>query len=584
MYRSSESESYTTDYLAWPDTISRRCNICGKILEFAHADNGKLVHTLNGPIHQVVYKYTCPNEKCGNWKKYLNPAPRYDYDFNYYGKDVLQRISREIFVFEQNPNQIHKRLTLDYGLDSLRTVQRMYNDCIFLKSKSIDKNTEKRLKESNGLLIAADGQDPGKGLEAIWLFTDCISGRVLKTVQTSTMPAEAIKENVNEILEAYELPLLGFVSDKQNNLVRCLKEFFPNIPHQYCTFHFAGHLWDNLEVFDNQIYSHLKSTIAKLHIHKSSASKMISFGELGKLTVKEVFKGIDDDLQRMLKYQTRKFKSLRGIALFRTLKRYIQELEENMSKIQDNLKIKEHYIKTENALKKALKEVQESFFEDLFMYDIFKVIYNLLYIPHLVKMERQQHLDELFGKVWAIAKIKSPDLILDNLKAFNPKASSTCSVILGEWCRLWNSYLEGLFSYYEFPISHRTNIPQEQAFSVEKGKLTRRMANKEVGLMQELQGEFYLRFCHCTSEEREKDILDNYTRVEMQTLREAYHQKVSKIALKWFYRAEKLPGIDIFLKNYEFLLNNKQMTCKSSKRKKSLKMIASTKQRLKKQD
>ncbi|MCK5853502.1 hypothetical protein KAH27_10785 [bacterium] len=391
------------------------------------------------------------------------------------------------------------------------------------------------------------------------------------------MPAEELKKNIDEILETYDLPFLGFVSDKQNNLTRCMKEFYPRILHQYCTFHFAGHLWDHLAVFDNQIYSHLKSVIKRLYIHNCSASYIISFGDLGKLAPKDIFGGIDADLQRMLKYRTQKFKSLRGLALFRTLKRYVQQMKENNSKILHNSKITEHYMKTENALTKALDDVQESFFEDLFMYDMFKVIYNLLYFPHLARMERQQHLDDLFGKVWAIAKNKSPDLVLEELKSFNVIASSTCPVILGEWCRVWNSYLEGLFSYYDFPITHRTNIPQEQAFSVEKSKLTRRMANKEVGLMQELQGEFYLRFCHCTNEELEKDILEEYTRVEMQTLRAAYHQKITKIASNWFYRAEKLPGFDLFLKNNELLSKNTQTKRKSSKRKKSLKIIAKKK-------
>ena len=57
MYRPSLSDSYTTDYLSWPDYISRRCDICGIPLKFAHADNGKLVHTLKGDVQQVRYKY-----------------------------------------------------------------------------------------------------------------------------------------------------------------------------------------------------------------------------------------------------------------------------------------------------------------------------------------------------------------------------------------------------------------------------------------------------------------------------------------------------------------------------------------------
>lgn len=551
MYRSSTSDSYDTDYLSWPDQISRRCNICGSILEFAHPDNGKLVHTLNGDIHQVVYKYTCPNVKCENFKHYLNPAPRYDYDRKYYGKDVLRRIAREIFIFQQNPEQIHLRLTLDYELKiDLRTVQRMYNDCILVKSHKIDEQTKEELSENQGIIMAADAQDPGAGMEAIWLFTDCISSRLLNTQQTKSMPSEKLQDEITKILANYGTKLLGFVSDKQNSIVKCMKEYFPEIPHQYCTWHFACHLWKHLEVFDTQIFSVLKIGITKLPIHSRSTTSRTNFEGYGKLSLREVFSEIDKDLQRLLKYRTKKFQALRGLALYRSLKRFVKDLEDGTQQIDLKAKFGIYYLRTLERLQELLGSVQERFFETLFMYDTFKVIYSLLYMPNLKKADRQQQLDNVFGKCWAVARIKAPAMSIESLRSFNLAASSNCPTILGEWVRLWNSYLPGLFQYYAFPIARRTNIAQEQAFSVEKTALNRRMANSEVGVLQELQGEFYLRFCHCTQEELRNDIVEEYMDVEVDTLRAAYHNKVKKIASNWFYRAEPLIGISLTLEKY----------------------------------
>ncbi|MHA1612889.1 MAG: hypothetical protein ACTSYU_12605 [Promethearchaeota archaeon] len=551
MYRPSNSDSYNTDYLAWPDHISRRCNICGTPLKFAHADNGKLIHTLDGDIQQVAYKYTCPNEKCENFKRYFNPAPRYDYDQHYFGKDVLNRISREIFVFKQNPGQIHLRLTLDYSLNiSLRTVQRMYNDCILVKADRIDKNTEEQITDNKGIVMAADAQDPGAGMDAIWLFTDCLTGRVFHTKQSKTMPSEKLQIEIQGILAKFNTPLLGFVSDKQGSIVTCMKNYFPQVPHQYCTWHFASHLWDHMEFFDAKIYASLKSGLTNLYIHGLSTTTKAYFAGSGKLYVREVFAEIDNDLQKLLKYRSKRFRSLRGLAIYRSLKRFVKDMEETGTQITANDRFGKIFFRTIDVLKVLLESVQERFFESLFMYDTFKVIYFLLYMPILERADRQQQLDHVFGKVWAVARIKAPTMTLDALRSFQPVATSACPKILGEWVRLWNSYLPGLFQYYDFPITRRTNMAQEQAFSVEKTALNRRMANSEVGFMQELQGEFYLRFCHCTQEELRNDIVEEYMSSEIDILRAAYHQKVKKVVENWFYRAEPLKGIESTVKKY----------------------------------
>ena len=551
MYHAVHSDAYQTDYLSWPDCISPRCDVCGKPVKFAHADNGKIIQTLEGDIHQVVYYYTCSNEKCANAGRYFNPAPRYDYSQNHLGKDVLNRISREIFVFKQNPEQIHLRLTLDYGMNiSLRRVERIYNDCIMVKAGRIDQQTHECYKDHKGLVVAIDGQDPGGGLEEIWLFTDAYGGRLLKTVLTSSMQAEKIKAYIDEISSEYRLPLLGVVSDKQNNLVRCMRDFFPGIPHQYCTWHFTLHLWEHLVTFDTQIYTRLKKTIVGLYIHAVNSTKTAVFEGFGSLPIREVFSAIDADLQRLLGYRSKKFEFLRGLALYRSLKRYVSDMEKASDGLRSDSRFGKIYRRTIGELTTAITEVTSAFFEDLFMYDMFKLVYRLIYAPLLERVNRQQQLDDIFAKCWAVALNKDPALSMENLRTFNTSAQSLCPAILGEWVRLWNSYLPGLFEYYKFPSDIRTNVAQERAFSQEKTALIRRMANKQVAYIQELQGEFYLRLSYCTQEERLQELVNDYISTEIQVLREAYSQKTKKIMEKWFYRAEPMKGHEETISKY----------------------------------
>lgn len=554
MYHKANSTEYNTCYLSWPEIISRRCYLCGHPVKFAHSGNGKLVYILNETLHQVVNYYTCPNPKCENHAHYFNPAIRYDFNQSHLGKDVLNKIAREIFVFKQNPEQLHLRLTLDYQIDiSLRQVQRIYTDLLAIKANKIDENTYTRIKEQKGIILCMDGADPGAGLQSDWIFTDAISGRLLHDQLSKSTPAEKLRDIIKSILKNYNTQLLGVVSDKQNNLTNCMNTYFKGIPHQYCTFHFCGHLWGHLEVFDTQIYSHLKSVIHHLYIH--TTSQQIQFESIGLEKISVVFAGFNSDLEKMLRYRNKKFHFLRGLALYRTLKRYLENMKQELKELDEKSRFMIILKKTYTALEEGLNEVSQRFSEDLFMYDTFKLIYHLFYNEIWFRVDRQKQLDDIFGKCWALAKIKEPTLILEDLRSFNPIADSTCGQILGEWVRLWNSYLPGLFSYYDFPIDIRTNVAQERAFSKEKSDLVRRMANKEVGFMQELQGDLYLRLCHCDSEELLSDIVQEYLETEVKVLQNQYHEKMAQISAQWFYKAEPLADYKKSITRFGILKN-----------------------------
>ncbi len=76
-----------------------------------------------------------------------------------------------------------------------------------------------------------------------------------------------------------------------------------------------------------------------------------------------------------------------------------------------------------------------------------------------------------------------------------------------EWCRLWGSYLPGLFQYYNFPVVVKTNNSLEQGFSTQKQVLFNRVAKANIIHMIATRGEDYLRLKHCDPEELESDIV-----------------------------------------------------------------------------
>ena len=548
MYKSAYSDEYTTDYLSWPEEIPRVCDLCHQPLKFAFADNGKTVTNLDSIIHQVIYWYTCENEKCANYKHYFNPAPRYDFGKSYFGKDVLQRVAKELITFKQNPEQIQFRLKMDYEVDiDLRTVQRMCRDILLVKSNEIDQTTKEMIKKNSGIIIAADAQKPGLKYEGLWLFTDAITGRLLHTETRGSMKNDELHEVIERILKKFGVKLLGAVSDKQNNLEKCFKEYYSQIPHQFCTFHFIDHLWKHLETFDSKIYQRLNNTVQGLYIKVKSTSQPVYFEGLGLKSVQDVFAPIIEDLDRMCNIRNKKFELLHGLILYRNLKRYVYQIEAKIADRVPTLRIEKLLSRMLPGLKTDLEDLVPEFREDLYMFDIFQLIYQMIYAPTPFRAEKQEHLDYIFGQVWAVAKSKDSSLELDKLISFLPATSSSCSKILGEWVRLWQSYLPGLFSYYDFPKLIQTNSAQERAFSKEKMTLIRRMAKKEVGPMLVFQGELYLRLFHCDPNELTHDIVHEYAQVELKMLRNEYHEKTAKLMKEWAYLDQQYRGINQIL-------------------------------------
>jgi hypothetical protein len=423
----------------------------------------------------------------------------------------------------------------------------MCRDILLTKSDKIDEETLKIIQKQGWILLAVDGQDPGVNKHALWLFTDAVSGRVLKTVVVNSMSHPELHEFIEAILQHYKVPLIGTVSDKQNNIVKCMQTYYPSIPHQYCTFHFLQNLWGHLEIFDTQIFTAIKKALNDLYIHDTSKLVLVDFKEFGKNTVVDMFAPLDRDLQKMLHARSKKFQSLRGLWLYRTIKNYAIRLQALLSQVENNPRIAKILHKTILTLESLLSENKVAFADDLFLFESFKTIEQRLYSNCPERADRQIQLDDIFGTLWAIARCKDSSLQLNNLKSFLPKAGSPTSAILGEWVRLWNNYMGGLFNYYDFPKDVFTNGISERAFSKEKMTLFKRMAKKEVGAMIETYGELYLRIGFSDPTEIKQDIVDQYDPSRLKQLRTQFDAKWQVIQETWLIKSHLFEGPEHFL-------------------------------------
>ena len=559
MNRNTYSEKYETVRISYPKDLNKACIICGSKVKFKYPDGGKLVHTLEGDIYQVMNYYICANEACEMSKKAFNPSPRFDYGDGYFGADVFRLVADEFLLFNQKPDQIHDRLIVRYHLDiSSATIARMCDDILQLKSLKIDEKTLEIIQEQDYILLGLDGQDPGGDAPSIWCFMDMISNRILATRKFDSLNYKILHDNIEEIFKLYGVKIIGWVSDKQNVITKCHDTFYLEIPHQYCQYHFLRNTWNHLVALDSTVYLTLRKVINGLYIHSASRTTKVYFENVGKVSVRKVFESVDKDMQTMIKVRNKTFKELRGMWLYETLELYIEEMEQTIKDLDPTFRFTKIAARTASALKTALLEVKQNYEHSIPLFHYFQQIRGVFGDDKTSKSVKKAKLSEIYSQILSDAKLMEPELRLEDCKSFLPSKKRTAIEIMGEWCRLWGSYLPGLFQYYDFPEIIKTNMKLEQGFGKEKQALFNRVAKANVAHMVATRGEDYLRIKHCTPEELKSDIVKEYSEELIKQLRAQLSESIKKSTATRRTRSKRYEGLTIATKDYYHQIVKKQ--------------------------
>lgn len=533
MIRPTHSEQYTTIRLSYPEHYNGKCPLCNNNVTFQYANGGKLVHCLDRTIYQITNLYICTNPECKLSNTPFNPTVRFDYGGRSWGADVLRYIAKEFLLIKMNPKQILDRLMIEYpsfeiSLDSIR---RIMDDILLLKAHRIDEHTLEIITNQGQILLGLDGQDPDGNGPSVWLFMDLLSGRVLSTQLFESLNYESLYLYIQNLLTKYKVPLVGWVSDKQGVLVKCHDTYFKDIPMQYCQFHFLSHLWNHLECLDSTIFMPLKAVINKLYIHTSNQE--VFFEGKGNISVKEAFKPMDLDFQRMIKVRNKKFNTLRGVWLYETLSVYLQGMEKTLQKMNSELRAAKIMKNCYEKVKDIHDHLHETYQDAVQLRDWFESIRSTL-ADSTFSVEEQKRRCELIEKA-ILSEIlrRDPTFCVDACRSFLPNKNNSYISVLGEYLRLWKSYSPGLFQYVHFPKSIRTNGDLERTFSVEKTLLVSRAGKGTVSHMVSTRGEAYIRIQRCDPDELKRDIILDYEEELVQQLRTELKSRIKEITQHW---------------------------------------------------
>lgn len=244
----------------------RMCPECENPLAERYRQSRYIV-TLCGMIRLNKHVLACLTPACGQNGLIKRPEaegawalPRYTF-----GLDVVAHIGALRYRGHKTIEQIATALAEQGVSISLKEVQLLSEVFLALVETVIknDPQVVQQLRAQGGIVLAADGIQPEKGNETLWLFRDVLSGRVLVARNLLSSGSAELAPLVAEVKEL-GVPIRGVISDKQASICLALEKELPNVPHQLCQYHYLRDLAQPVCEADRKLKKQLKQKVRGL--------------------------------------------------------------------------------------------------------------------------------------------------------------------------------------------------------------------------------------------------------------------------------------------------------------------------------
>lgn len=553
-----ENDGKRIDRVKYPWELDFRCPACNEKVQYCYSNPKHRYADFDEDVEEYRYQYTCPNQTCKMHNVLFNPAPLNVLPFKQYSLAVWKWIAKEAKLYGQKPRQIVERLNDEFGVPiSENTVRSYINEIDVFIAGKIDANTMALIQAQGKILLSLDGQEPDGTGPALWLFVDVISNRVLRIAILESADHETLHQHVENILLDYGVELVGMISDKQSSIVKMHDTFYPNIPHQYCHFHFLQNMWNHVELKDSHIHKELAKLLNHLYITAvgKEVNKRLENGENAK--IRKVFEGVEKDFRKLVKGSSKKLDRLRGIESFKKVEAYVLDMERECVKDDASRWVVKKMLDTIAQIREELDILRPAMEECVDLNQRFQDVRALLGNPQIAKAEKIALLDALFDSFWEESSKKLGVSSKDELRTFLPKISSTRDEILLEWVRLYASYHQGLFAYYDFPVDVRSIVEMEKKFSQEKMRLFTQCAKKNVGMQVRIRGPNILKELYAGKDEVKTILSEIEVDLDPEQLKAGLEEIASRTKAETEGWKSNIEGIEAIKRALKFGKTNK---------------------------
>jgi len=243
----------------WPArTVFRRvdlyvrdqeCDFCQAGL-YVCSHRQRRLFTLQGPWRLVVRLGHCPDPGCPGHRGTVSPLaemaiapPRLAV-----GWDVFAWVGHRRFARHWSVPQICAELSdshrIDLSEDAIEDYVRQYEAMVAARHMDLEQMRQ-AYAETKSLVLAIDGLQPEKGHETLYVVRELTQRRVWFAEPLLSSTHDEVRRVVaraRQITEALDLPVTGWMSDKQEAFVEGIALEFPGVPHRFCDNHFLRDL------------------------------------------------------------------------------------------------------------------------------------------------------------------------------------------------------------------------------------------------------------------------------------------------------------------------------------------------------
>ena len=239
---------------SWPDDIQfqhlvlsppSNCLLCQwptRICDHRHRN----LQILGGPLHLVCRLGQCPNPDCEMHHRTFSPEaemiiapPRLIIGwevFAWIGHRRLAKDSRVGLIRDD----LHENHHVDLSEDSIERYISRYQTMLAAHAQD-PRVLDATYRDSPGVVLSIDGLQPEKGHETLYVVRELTHKRIWFAVPLLSSAAPEVASllvQAKEWAERLGVPVLAWVSDKQNAFVTGIEATFPGVPHRYCANHF----------------------------------------------------------------------------------------------------------------------------------------------------------------------------------------------------------------------------------------------------------------------------------------------------------------------------------------------------------
>lgn len=212
--------------------------------------------------------YACPNIDCPHAGVTYKSAEAEALSMKHssYSYDVLCLVGELRFKQHRTCKEIADTLNERGIVTSERYAQTLYERYQTLLAASLDDYVKQILAETTaqngGIILSMDGVQPEKGNEMLYVIREVFSGTILAAQNMKSGAAAELRTLIDPIIEL-GYPIVGIVSDGQVSIRQAFESLLPDVPYQYCQYHYLKDIAKPVVDADRKLKMELKKEHAR---------------------------------------------------------------------------------------------------------------------------------------------------------------------------------------------------------------------------------------------------------------------------------------------------------------------------------